>query len=330
MRSRWLPLVLALSLLAGCGVISDLVSSPDQKPEIDLKLSPLSGIPNGYNKPILVVKIDNISQARPHAGISAADLVYVEEIEGGYSRLAAVYSSTLPTSVGPVRSARITDISLLRQFGTPAFAYSGAQTKLRPILDAEDFIDISNRVTGDGWFRDEVARYSPHNLMINPTRLIELAQEKGSVSTALRGFKFTNNPMPNGQLISSVTVKFRVTETKIIWNQTSNGWNIFFDGDLETDSLTNKPVVASTVIVQKVLTVPSLYKDSTGSFTPEQQLIGSGKALLLRNGRSLEVDWSRSLANEITKYSYAGKEINLSPGSVWIVLLDQDREIQQN
>jgi len=74
MRSRWLPLVLALGLLAGCGAISDLVSSTDQKPEIDLKLSPLSGIPNGYNKPILVVKIDNISQARPHAGISAAEL----------------------------------------------------------------------------------------------------------------------------------------------------------------------------------------------------------------------------------------------------------------
>ena len=36
MRSPWLPLVLALGLLAGCGAISDLVSSPDHKPEIDL------------------------------------------------------------------------------------------------------------------------------------------------------------------------------------------------------------------------------------------------------------------------------------------------------
>ncbi|MGA1329828.1 MAG: DUF3048 domain-containing protein, partial [Candidatus Nanopelagicales bacterium] len=98
--------------------------------------SPLSGRELGLNKPVLILKIDNVKQSRPHEGLAAADQIYVERIEGGYSRLVAVYATDIPASVGPIRSARPTDISILRQFGSPAFGYSGAQTKLLPLLDA--------------------------------------------------------------------------------------------------------------------------------------------------------------------------------------------------
>ena len=100
-------------------------------------LSPLSGRPvTSPDQSILVVKVENTHAARPQIGLSSADVVYVEQVEGGISRLAAVFSSTLPSKVGPIRSARITDPDLVAQFGHVAFAYSGVQPKMVPVLEA--------------------------------------------------------------------------------------------------------------------------------------------------------------------------------------------------
>src|SRR4051794_7778966 len=82
---------------------------------------PFTGRPGVRNGPVLVVKIDNTRSAKPQRGLRSADIVYVEQVEGGLSRVMAVFSSTLPPQVGPVRSARISDLHILPQFGRPAF-----------------------------------------------------------------------------------------------------------------------------------------------------------------------------------------------------------------
>lgn len=84
---------------------------------------------------VLAVKIDNVRAARPQTGIDSADVVYAEQVEGGLSRLMAVYATKLPKTVGPVRSARESDLELLRQFDRPTLAFSGAQGKLMPLIN---------------------------------------------------------------------------------------------------------------------------------------------------------------------------------------------------
>ena len=63
--------------------------------------------------PVVAVKIDNTSAGRPQYGISQADVVYIEQVEGGLTRMMAVFHTHLPTEVGPVRSVRTTDVELL-------------------------------------------------------------------------------------------------------------------------------------------------------------------------------------------------------------------------
>jgi hypothetical protein len=91
---------------------------------------------------VLAVKIDNLAPARPQTGLTSADIVYVIPVEGGLSRLLAVFSSHVPPVIGPVRSAREDDLELLRQFGRPAFAYSGAQPQLLPVVARARIIDL--------------------------------------------------------------------------------------------------------------------------------------------------------------------------------------------
>jgi len=320
--ANWWAVLLGISLtLAGCSSPFDTSADTDTSEEIvedfgPIEPSPLSGREFGLNKPILVLKIDNVKPSRPHEGLAAADQIYVERIEGGYSRLVAVYATELPASVGPIRSARPTDISILRQFGAPAFGYSGAQSKLIPLLDKEPFVDISNLVTGDGWYRAESPRFAPHDLMVNPARLLQLAEEKRPVSRATFGFTFSREFHPDAVKTSSIRIEFPASSTEFKW-VTGQGWLVYFDDVLATDALTKQALSPSTVIVQITQTKTSGLTDSFGKDVPDQELIGTGKAFLLRNGKSLELTWERYSDNQFPTFKYQGESLSLKAGQIW-------------
>jgi hypothetical protein len=109
---------------------------------------------------VIVAKIDNIADARPPTNLTSADIVYLLPVEGGLSRIFAVYSSRIPKVIGPVRSARQDDLALLRQFGTPGFAYSGATPHLLPFIARARVVNLYDT---PAYFRDG-NRLAPHNL----------------------------------------------------------------------------------------------------------------------------------------------------------------------
>src|SRR3954447_1343617 len=91
---------------------------------------PLTGVPpqsgQDIHRPALAVKIDNINAARPQAGIDHADVVVEELVEGGLTRLFAVFQCDSASSVGPVCSARTSDADLLALLHGSVFGFSGA------------------------------------------------------------------------------------------------------------------------------------------------------------------------------------------------------------
>ena len=84
---------LILTLLTSCSSMSSTGGSEDKK--IEVKKNLLNGLP-GTDNEIIVVKIDDTNQARPQTGIEDADVVYIEQVEGGTTRIAALYSSKYP------------------------------------------------------------------------------------------------------------------------------------------------------------------------------------------------------------------------------------------
>lgn len=122
---------------------------------------------SGPRAHVLAVKIDNVGPARPQTGLDKADIVYVEQVEAGLSRILAAYSSRMPPVVGPVRSARETDLELLRQFDRPTLAFSGAQAKLLPAIEAAPLNPLPPTADPGAYFRGS-DRAAPHNLYLRP------------------------------------------------------------------------------------------------------------------------------------------------------------------
>ncbi len=149
-------------------------------------LSPFTGEPVHRLKRVLIVKIGNTVPERPATGLAKADIVYLIPVEGGLSRIMAVFSSHYPRVIGPVRSARQDDLQLLRQFGRPAFAWSGAQPQLVPVVEHSRIVDLY-AATASGYFRT-VDRIEPYNLYADTRTLLKQAPH-ASVARDI-GFRF--------------------------------------------------------------------------------------------------------------------------------------------
>ena len=109
---------------------------------------------------MIAVKVENIDAARPQVGLRQADIVFVEEVEGAQTRLIAVYHTAFPSRLGPVRSARSTDVQLLPLFGKPGLVYSGANSRVQRKIDRASIVPIA-RSTRDN------RRVAPHNVFVD-------------------------------------------------------------------------------------------------------------------------------------------------------------------
>ncbi|MEJ0014672.1 MAG: DUF3048 domain-containing protein [Actinomycetota bacterium] len=106
--------------VTGCGNSATTTKTPKPTPSV-VQTNVLTGLP-GINGPVLFVKIDDTKAAHPQIGLDSADVVYIEQVEGGLTRLAAVFSNKLPPKIGPIRSARISDIDLMANYGRVGMA----------------------------------------------------------------------------------------------------------------------------------------------------------------------------------------------------------------
>jgi hypothetical protein len=278
-------------------------------------VSPFTGLPGGIGNPVLAVKIDNASQARPHTGLTQADLVYVEPVEGGLSRILAVFSSRVPDAVGPVRSARESDLELLRQFGHPALGFSGAAPELLPLIGQAPVVQVSPTEVPGAYFRG--AGSAPHNLFANTGQLLASAAGVGQAKNI--GFRFGDAP-PGGTPTQTHTVDYQAAHTTFDWSEGEKRWLVSMDG-APLMAREGGQVGAPTVVLQYVNVRGSQFKDVLGYVSPYSETVGSGHALVLRDGKAYDAQWSRPTPDDGTTFTLpSGQPMPFALGPVWTVL----------
>lgn len=279
----------------------------------------------GSDGEILVVKIDDTTAARPQIGIDRADVVYIEQVEGGLTRLAAVFSSEIPTHIGPIRSARISDIEILAQYGRVVFAYSGAQSKLLPVIAAANLNDYgAQRQSPTIYTRDE-SRTSPTDMVLRADLLLEKVRSDGREIAQSRsvGWSFGDAPK-GGTAITGAKISWPATSYDLKWSAEEERWMISNNGvaNLSASGLQHGP---TTFLIQIVEILPSEYGDKFGGVTPYSKTVGSGTGYLLRDGKYFPATWSRP--DELSGTTWTaldGSELPFARGQVWIALTEKN------
>lgn len=305
------------ALVAACVLlVVGCAAEPGRSPGGPPAESPFTGLPGGTGRPVLTVKIDNAVPARPPTGLAEADLVYLEPVEGGVTRLLAVYSSRLPPTLGPVRSVRESDLTLLRQFGRPALIFSGEAPELVPALRQAPLVPLSPAEVGQAFFRDP-SRPAPFNLYARTGSLLAAA-DRASVPADI-GFRFGPAP-PGGAPAPEQVVRFERATFTARWSPPESRWLVSMD-DAPLQSADGTRLGAATVVVQFVPVRPSTIQDTSGAASPYVETLGGGTALVLRDGLAYDARWSRAGPSTGTTFTMPdGAALPFARGPVWVVL----------
>ena len=294
--------------------------------------SGLTGICSDANAPVLIVKIDDVGEARPQFHLNQADLVLVEPVEGGLTRLFAVYNSTFPDTIGPIRSARITDTDLAPAFGDPLFAYSGSQGKLVPYLRATRMQMVGAPQGGLG-YRRLSDRPAPHNYVADVPTLLGRVSDSSTARLAAKSYwAIADSGSESGTAIGTATIKWPSAQKSFTWVPADKRWDISVYAkplltQIDTAGATERAHTTNVVIMDSVLQ-NSEFGDKFGARTPYPQTIGTGKGMVLVDGKSIPATWHRASKDDLPHwYSLDGHEIALRPGNTWWLIVNSLNDV---
>ena len=302
-----MSLGLAVATLAGSPISVNAEGGP----------SPLSGLPGGEGKPVVMVKYGNSRPDRPHYNLNQADLIYVEEVEWGLTRIAAMFNTKFPSVVGPTRSARISDLELLEQFTNPGLAYSGANDVLLKAIRKSQSISLSPSDRSSFYYRN-LSKAAPHNQLLRLSSMMAKETKVGAIKDI--GLTFNATPATGGTKTTYFQAAWSSARVSGSW--TGKSWTISFDGSIHRDAVNKSFLTPKTIVLQYVERKETKYGDKFGGKTPLLKTVGSGRAIILRNGQSFDGTWSRPTSEAGTIFSVANSQFAFDVGQVMIVLVD--------
>lgn len=288
-------------------------------------IHPLTGAGPLPLSPVVAVKIDNSSLARPfHRGLGEAALVYQELMEGGATRFLAIYSPAIGSEVGPIRSVRESDLELLAQFGKVPLAASGANAGVLATVAAAEqagaVIDV-NYEKVPGPYRKGERRKDAINFYAAPAGIDEA--RPGGTWTKDIGLRFGPLPADAGFPAARASVRFSpMSKVTVEYDAGTGRYAVFNDGDRLNGA------APANVVVQHVEIRESPYVDVLGNRTPYTVTVGEGAAVVLRDGRRLSGTWSRpDLPSGTRLLDDKARDLPLKPGPTWFLLVPAGRSL---
>lgn len=276
------------------------------------------------DRPALAVKVENLADARPQAGLNDADIVYEEPVEGGITRFIAVYQCNDARRIGPIRSARLVDADILRQFGAPLFAFAGGVPAVVGAVQETGAVSIPYTTSSD-FFEEDPNRSEPHHVFSSTSVLY-----RGSESAPPEAVFSFDEDRPTSEKRARLAHLDFSPFANVFWRFSPKNRVWLRSHDEEPHVLEDgSQVSAVNVIVQVVEVRPSEILDAAGNPSPEIDAVGSGKAFVLRNGRVIGGRWVREGRDDLTEFlDEGGDKIPLAPGRTWVELFPSDRTIE--
>jgi hypothetical protein len=268
---------------------------------------------------VIAVKVDNHPKARPQSGIQEADLVYELVVEGGLTRFIAVFHHSDSDYVGPIRSLRPTDSTLVTYLGAP-LQVSGGQPWIQSLARGRGL-----QIIGDdrvSTFRVR-ARRAPHNLYGTTMAMRETADQRGWSDDPPDPI-FTFGEPPRSFAPAEVVTLDWSDRPEVVWRwdpvaetylrsnrDNAHNW-LSIDGE-------QSQISADTLLVLTARLYTASPSSGEGSAVPALETKGTGQALLFFAGRVHQGKWERESYDDPFQLTLVnGNEMIVPPGKLWI------------
>jgi hypothetical protein len=330
-------------VLAGCAEPRpDAIETPTPEAKVFVT-APLTGLTveegtagsETFSAPSVACKVDNVEAARPQFNLNKTDIVFVEMVEFGLTRLVAVWQSQPVDQAGPVRSVRPMDADITAPLAG-IFCFSGGQLPfVNAVKDTGQYMasETSEQADDKGSFSRLSSRSAPHNVMVDIALLqsqhLDHLKAPQSMLPMVGFDQATESYEAPSTDMGEETISFLVK-----YPQAESGWKAegsYFvrsqDGDQHIDAASDEIIRATNVVVLQTKTDNS-FKDPKYGPIPRTVMIDSGMAWVFSNGKRVKGTWSKtSQTSPIQLLDEAGAPIKLAIGNTWIELMGNPAKI---
>jgi DUF3048 family protein len=330
-------LVVFLVLIGACGGGGPVGPRQSGASQTVANYWPLRGTsaPDGdsIHKRPLVIKVANDPAARPQSGMAQADLVLEIPVEGGITRYALIFQSQDPSKVGPVRSARQSDLNYLPALRAILAHVGASESVTQMVRDAAksgSFVDIDEFQHADAF--DRVAgKVAPYNAYTSGSKIREAAGEAGRARVDVPALQFDATVgKAAGKEATSLAIPYtgagRVT---YVFDAAAGSYHRTQAGQATMDADAKKEVMPDNVVVIKteVKEIPGT-ADVTGAPSVDFRATGTGAVVILREGKRFDGKWTRGGTPDMYRFTdSAGAAIPLKPGLTWIHIVPDDYDL---
>jgi Protein of unknown function (DUF3048) N-terminal domain/Protein of unknown function (DUF3048) C-terminal domain len=290
---------------------------------IPIPKAPFTGLPDpthaAQTRSSLAVKIENTPEARPQTGLDTADVVYEEVVDGGITRFWAVFNSTVPETVGPIRSVRAMDPGILSVLhGVAAFS-GGTEGNVALVRAVPGLVTVDENNAADAFFR-EPTRQSPHNLYGRPPLLFQRGGQPVP-PTPLFTYVPEGGTFAGAESVASFHANYdQGYDVTYAWDAAAGGWKRF--------QRTSEPFMAAGIPEVQVAPTNVIVQFVPYAGAGEGELFGSGEAWVFSNGLLTRGTWSHVYPEVATTFAdAAGQPVALTPGRTWVELFPTGRTV---
>jgi Protein of unknown function (DUF3048) N-terminal domain/Protein of unknown function (DUF3048) C-terminal domain len=332
-RSAWVVAIgLVVVLLAGAGIALAMTSSKKKSAEppapaatstVPAQPCPLTGAPapggTVPQRPAVAIKVDNYPTARPQSGLDKADVVFEEPVEGGITRLVAVFQCQSPALVGDVRSAREPDVPISDLLSRPLFVHAGGISPVLALLQSANLVE-DDLFTHASAIQHPPGRVAPYDTYTSPGAIWALNPDATTPPAPV----FSYSPAPEGGTpASSVHIPFSGTnDVTWTWDGTTSQWTLAYSGLPATVAGGTQIATSNVVVMQVAVTIGPWAENDMGGREVQTHMTGTGPVTVLRNGQQIVGTWSRtSLSDPMSLTSATGTTIALQPGQTWVEIV---------
>ena len=311
-------------------------ATPSPTPSLPAGFAALDGVPadptTGLRLPVAVMIDDNAS-ARPQYGFNEASIVYQAPADGGEDRYMLVFQEQDAPRVEPVRSGRPYFVNWASEYRA-AFAHYGGDAKTLAFLPTINNVVLYNvdALAGSySAFHRDANRYAPHNAYTSTDAVRQMAISHGAPGqmpsdVAVRPFA-DDLPAASRPSSGSITVPYNTGTTGYAYDAASNAYLRSVAGKPQSDAGDGQRVTARNVVVLFMrLSIDP--QSEAGHARPVLDQVGSGDALVFRDGKVIPGTWRKDNASGLTRfYDTSGVEITLVRGRIFIQVVPTGTEV---
>jgi hypothetical protein len=305
---------------------------PKQEEKSDIKIF------NGTDRPIAFM-IDNNKNAQPQASINSTYMVYEIIVEGGETRLMALFKGKDADQVGPIRSSRHYFLDYAME-NDAIYAHLGMSPQAAEAINQFGINNINGQAYDTGKARTDSALYwrathkkAPHNAYTNIKSISQIAQSKGYKTTSDKKSVLNyvaeevNLDVASAVVANEVTIPYTSShKVKYVYNEQTKRYTRYSKGKKMSDEMSKDDITTKNIIV----TFAENYTLNDGEDKGRQDVVTVGNldGYYITNGKAIKIKCKKESRETQTKYvDLEGNEINVNDGNTWVNVCPTDSNV---